>query len=274
MVTIRGIPVWKIVDVVVAEYRYNLDFWYEVWDEASLYIRNNFQEFMEAVVDELVYRLDYDSGSRVRSSVRVETGEFSTRHTYSISDSVPAISYPSHDMIEITVRKNRSFAFRRPMPAEEVFYDPAMSKSFLDSIKSFIREHYTRHFSSEVRIEGHRWEDGWFIYDDIISVAPTPQKNERAEALLLSQCDDEQVAQYKKHNYIIVCGHETGNTYRIRYAYQINIDVLDGSRVLYKLCTVADPELNAGMPIEDNMLAQKTLIELNEQEFLDIAIRW
>ena len=114
---------------------------------------------------------------------------------------------------------------------------------------------------------------GRIPYEHITWGAPKPQ-NPRAEKLLLSQCDDAQKKQYKKHNWIIVYGHDTGTKYRIRHDSQINVDVLDGDTVLYRLCTVADIILNGRMPIEDNMLAQKTLIELNECEFLDKAIRW
>jgi hypothetical protein len=47
---------------------------------------------------------------------------------------------------------------------------------------------------------------------------------------------------------------------------------MNGDRVEYKLCTVNDPEYE--VPIEDQLLAQKTMIELNEAEFLETAIRW
>lgn len=96
--------------------------------------------------------------------------------------------------------------------------------------------------------------------------------SQKARELLLDHCNKKQQSDYKKNEWFIVKGKK--NVYRIRKASQINVDVLDKKGdVKYKLCTVPDKN-NSGLPIEDQLLAQKTLIELNEQQFLDIAIRW
>ena len=100
------------------------------------------------------------------------------------------------------------------------------------------------------------------------------KENKRAKELLLLHCSESQIEEYNNSMSITVIGGETGTAYRLRKASQINVDVMDGDKRLYKLCTVADPEHNSGLPIEDQLLAQKTLIELNEREFLRIAKRW
>jgi hypothetical protein len=100
----------------------------------------------------------------------------------------------------------------------------------------------------------------------------TETAQKRALELLLSHCTEQQKRDYKQHQWFIVKGKR--NKYRIRKASQINVDVLNKhNEVLYKLCTVPD-RANCEIPIEDQLLAQKSLIELNEKEFLEIAKRW
>lgn len=89
----------------------------------------------------------------------------------------------------------------------------------------------------------------------------------RAKALLLSSLTEEQAQQYDKDKSFIVIGHKTKRKYRVRHGRAGNVDLLDGNRVRHRLC--AHPELN--VPDQDTMLAQKLMIECNEEHFLNLA---
>ena len=81
-----------------------------------------------------------------------------------------------------------------------------------------------------------------------------------------------QKSDYKKHEYFFVIGNVTGDKYKITKGRQINIYKVskDGTN-LSRHCVVFSSE-NSDLPIEDHLLAQKLLIESNEQHFLDIKI--
>lgn len=98
------------------------------------------------------------------------------------------------------------------------------------------------------------------------------QVNEKAEALLLSCLNKKQRKQYKESMCFVVVGEATGTMYRINDYKQINIDILDknGKKTGKRLCAVP----NEFIPIEDQMLAQKLMLETDEMEFLSIAIEW
>lgn len=96
--------------------------------------------------------------------------------------------------------------------------------------------------------------------------------NKKAEKLLLSYLSKSQKKQYKQDKTFVAIGSSTKTKYQINPWEQINVYALDSSgvNVTGKMCVV----FSDSIPIEDHMLAQKLLIETNEEEFLDKAIKW
>ncbi len=89
---------------------------------------------------------------------------------------------------------------------------------------------------------------------------------ERAEQLLVRHLSPAQVADYREHGGFCVVGGKTGRRYRIRKGRQIN--VLDYER-RRRLCLVMP-----SVPIGDQLLGQKLLLEGDEDAFLSKAIEW
>lgn len=92
---------------------------------------------------------------------------------------------------------------------------------------------------------------------------------DKAELLLIESLTPIQRLQLKRYGYFFVQGNKTGDRYRIRKGRAMNIDVMDGKRVKYRLC--AHPA--AHVPDFDTMLTQKVWLEHSEHEFLQKAIR-
>ena len=94
----------------------------------------------------------------------------------------------------------------------------------------------------------------------------------RANELLLSQLTPEQRKTFKDNKWFVVEGGESKQRYRIRAVDHLvaNIDVLDGESVKHRLCAHADL---ATIPLGDQLLAQKMMIEAAEDEFLRVANR-
>lgn len=93
----------------------------------------------------------------------------------------------------------------------------------------------------------------------------------RARRLLLSMLNPAQQKQLDEKNHFDLTVHGQDGSqrvYRIEYGYQGNVKLLgpDGQPVR-RYCIHADSRL----PYEDQMLAQKLLLEANEQDFLRIA---
>jgi len=97
-----------------------------------------------------------------------------------------------------------------------------------------------------------------------------PEAVDRARELLLSHLTDEQRRTFENNGWFVVEGGRTGGRYRIRQGYAGNVDVLDGDLVSHKLCAHADP---VAVPWPDQMLAQKLMLEIDEDDFLAIANR-
>lgn len=111
------------------------------------------------------------------------------------------------------------------------------------------------------------------LYGSAIWTAPnievgTKEAQERGLQLLKDNLTPEQHQSYEANRYFDVKGGESGTTYRIRHGRQMNIDVLDakGNRQS-GVCFLPVGGLVAG----DCMLAQKTALELYENEALKIA---
>lgn len=100
----------------------------------------------------------------------------------------------------------------------------------------------------------------------------TPEAETRARDLLLQHLSPEQRSTFKRHKWFVVEGGRTGKRYRVRDLGHLrgNVDVLDGERVDHRLCGHADQNV---VPLEDNLLAQKLMLEADEDEFLALANR-
>lgn len=90
----------------------------------------------------------------------------------------------------------------------------------------------------------------------------------RARVLLLSLLDDVQAAEYEAHGQFHVIGSVSGNRYLIMRGRAQNVFRLNdaGERVV-ELCG----HVGECVPDEDNILAQKFMIETDEAEFLRVA---
>jgi len=96
----------------------------------------------------------------------------------------------------------------------------------------------------------------------------------RAEALLRSHLTEQQRITLANRGWFIVEGGRSGTRYRIRASGVVgNVDVLEadllGERVLHRLCAHCDHAI----PLHDHLLAQKLMLEADEDDFLRIANR-
>lgn len=95
---------------------------------------------------------------------------------------------------------------------------------------------------------------------------------ERAEGLLYEHLTDEQRAEIKKHKFFLVRGGKTGRSYKINAdgGLVANVHEMDGAgAVKRRLCAHITHAANA--PIFDHLLAQKLMLEYQEEEFLKVA---
>ena len=94
----------------------------------------------------------------------------------------------------------------------------------------------------------------------------------RAQTLLMSHLTQEQQQTLKKNGWFVVEGGKSKQRYRIRSEDHLvaNIDVMEGKRVKHRLCAHCDLK---AVPLGDQLLAQKTMLELAEDDFLRVANR-
>jgi hypothetical protein len=98
----------------------------------------------------------------------------------------------------------------------------------------------------------------------------THKAHVRGMRLLIENLSGAQRAEYERCNYFEVIGGTTGNRYRIRTGYQMNVEELDKKGRVYRLlCFMPVGHL----PIGDTMLGQKLALELFEREALRAANR-
>ncbi len=91
----------------------------------------------------------------------------------------------------------------------------------------------------------------------------------KAEELLLMCLNDLQKEVYLKHGYLEINTDKA--KYRIKKGWSKNIEKIgvDGKA---EICYCIHPEIL--VPTADNMLAQKLMIQYNEEEFLRLANKW
>jgi hypothetical protein len=93
----------------------------------------------------------------------------------------------------------------------------------------------------------------------------------RAHALLLSHLTPAQRQTFEINKWFIVEGGRSKAKYRIRgHACAGNVELLDGERVTHRLCCHCGPTI----PLGDQLLTQKLMLELDEEEFLKLANRY
>jgi hypothetical protein len=94
----------------------------------------------------------------------------------------------------------------------------------------------------------------------------------RAREWLLSLLTPDQREVFQRNKWFVVEGGKTKRRYRIRADNYLvaNIDVLDGDVVTHRLCAHSDL---SELPLEDHLVAQKLMLESDEDEFLKIANR-
>lgn len=276
---IFGMSVWKCLKEYTTYGQGNLHDFEDVWYRIHDYAMHDFGRFVEDVIDDA---LEEHLRIRVRVLVRVPEGIQFPNPCYLAAHSEPdsvGPYFPQTITIRIWAENDAfpEFVYNVPIPSIDIFDSPRYLNDWVTRITRYALDHIrpvarTRTFGRDLgRAESfaeylnRSVSRGW---PDTIHLP----ENEKAKSLLLSHCTNEQIEQYKRNDWFIVIGGETGACYRIRRASQINIDVMNGDKVEYKLCTVNDPDYE--VPIEDQLLAQKTMIELNELEFLETAKRW
>lgn len=105
---------------------------------------------------------------------------------------------------------------------------------------------------------------------DSIMLKEQAEAKERAHELLLSALSREQQEEYLKSNFFrvrIVDKTGTIRTYRVDHGTHGNVRLIDeAGKILRRYCIQPN-----GVPTEDAMLAQKLLLETDEEAFLRIA---
>ena len=93
-----------------------------------------------------------------------------------------------------------------------------------------------------------------------------------AERLLLEHLTEEQRQTYRRNGWFVVQGGKSKRQYRIRKTPSMiaNVDVLERDQVVHRLCGHCRVDQ---VPLADNLLAQKVMLEIAEDDFLRIANR-
>lgn len=90
----------------------------------------------------------------------------------------------------------------------------------------------------------------------------------KAEELLVKNLSAEQKKDWAKNKFFMVTGNTTGIAYKLTTSRTYGIETFLYGRKIGKLCVVAkDKEI----PICDQLLAQKLLIETDEKAFIALA---
>jgi hypothetical protein len=95
----------------------------------------------------------------------------------------------------------------------------------------------------------------------------TDEADERAKTLLFSQLTEEQRKSFVENGWFLVLSKRSGRQYRVNVSHLVaNVTRLDDGA---RLCAHCDPSL----PRSDHLLAQKLMLEYDEEAFLRVANR-
>jgi hypothetical protein len=94
----------------------------------------------------------------------------------------------------------------------------------------------------------------------------------RALELLIEHLSPEQKKTFEEKKWFVVEGGRSKTQYRIRAQDHLiaNIDVMEAGRTKHKLCGHCDIRK---VPLGDQLLAQKMMLEFSEDDFLKVANR-
>lgn len=117
-----------------------------------------------------------------------------------------------------------------------------------------------------------RWGVNYDYDYDFATGKPNDSKaDKKAEKLLLSCLSRQQKKDYKQHGHFFVTGNATNHRYKITKGRVKNIYQVDDSSIPVARHCVESADR---VPMGDHLLAQKLLIEANEEEFLRVKIDW
>ncbi len=99
-------------------------------------------------------------------------------------------------------------------------------------------------------------------------IAARAKVTARAESLLLSALTPDQTKDFRKTSEFTVISKDGKRTYRITYGIAGNVILIEKGKPVARYCIHP-----TGIPTEDVMLAQKLMLETDEESFLRIANR-
>jgi hypothetical protein len=94
----------------------------------------------------------------------------------------------------------------------------------------------------------------------------------RARELLLSYLSDDQRRTFEEHNWFVVIGGRSGRRYRISgvsYAGNVQLLCADNDNIEATFCG----HCNDNIPLGDQLLAQKVMLEIDEPAYIALANR-
>jgi hypothetical protein len=129
------------------------------------------------------------------------------------------------------------------------------------------RQYYTRRELAELEAQEQQAHQALLAHQQ--RVAAHRAALAKSRELLLANLTPAQRETFETHQWFVVTGGKTKQQYRIRTAnYQGNIDVFEGERIVAKLCCHL-----GDVPLHDHHLAQKLLLQFDEDDFLRTANR-
>jgi hypothetical protein len=96
----------------------------------------------------------------------------------------------------------------------------------------------------------------------------------RARELLMANLNENQRKQFEKNGWFVVEGGKSKKSYKVlgdRWAGNVHELCKDKEKIVASLCAHTQTDI----PIEDNLLTQKLMLETSEEDFLRIAnVHW
>jgi hypothetical protein len=119
-----------------------------------------------------------------------------------------------------------------------------------------------RYYDEMARIRPDQWDAlRYGIFDDWRGPKEDPKAKEKARQLLMRNLDDGQLKSFKKDGSFRVTAKD-GKVYTVKTARSFNVEGPDGARYCGQL---------ADTPVEDQMLAQKLLLQSDPEAFFKNA---